>query len=223
LVAAGGRILALVRIPNVTNHPEPGVAEQDPDTWWDGVVRATRELSTIDEGALHRVDGRTSSVGTSSSPALRCTMSGLLEGNRAPLGGYEGWSAHVEHGAAGETATDGLKDAARVDARLLRQIPGNTYVIFTSDHGEMLGDHYRYHKSAGYEGSARIPLLISGPGIEACTVREEPAGWHDILPTILDYAGVDCPERVDGRSMRPLSRIAPGDLCETGASVPRLK
>jgi hypothetical protein len=157
------------------------------------------------------------------SPVLRCTMSGLLEGNRAPLGGYEGWSAHVEHGAAGETATDGLKDAARVDARLLRQIPGNTYVIFTSDHGEMLGDHYRYHKSAGYEGSARIPLLISGPGIEACTVREEPAGWHDILPTILDYAGVDCPERVDGRSMRPLSRIAPGDLCETGASVPRLK
>jgi arylsulfatase A-like enzyme len=95
-----------------------------------------------------------------------------------------------------------------IDAQLGRlfsgKVPANTYVIFTSDHGEMLGDHYRYHKCTGYEGSARIPFLISGPEIDACTVRDEPVGWHDILPTVLDYAEVACPEAIDGRSVRPL-------------------
>ena len=54
--------------------------------------------------------------------------------------------------------------------RLLNPVNGidrmtnrNTVVIFTSDHGEMLGDHYLWRKSLPYEGSARIPLLIRGP------------------------------------------------------------
>lgn len=82
----------------------------------------------------------------------------------------------------------------------------NTWVIFTSDHGEMLGDHYRYHKSVGYEGAARIPLLIAGPETPALQVRDEPVGWHDLLPTILDVAGTPVPDNVDGRSLAPLIR-----------------
>jgi arylsulfatase A-like enzyme len=95
-----------------------------------------------------------------------------------------------------------------IDAQLGRLLPKidwrNTYVIFTSDHGELLGDHYLYHKCTGYEGSAHIPMTMTGPGIEALTLREEPVGWHDILPTVFDYAGLDIPADVDGASMRPL-------------------
>jgi arylsulfatase len=87
--------------------------------------------------------------------------------------------------------------------------PKDTMIIFTSDHGEMLGDHYMWRKNVPYEGSARIPLLISAPerfGFTRRNVRDEPVCLEDILPTILDVAGVDCPAGVDGRSLVPLLR-----------------
>lgn len=81
----------------------------------------------------------------------------------------------------------------------------NTYVIFTSDHGDMLGDHYRFHKSVPYEGAAHIPLFIRGPGIMACSQVDTPVGWHDLMPTLLDLAEVAIPETVrDGVSLAPL-------------------
>ncbi|MFE4080083.1 sulfatase-like hydrolase/transferase [Paenarthrobacter sp. YIM B13468] len=80
----------------------------------------------------------------------------------------------------------------------------NTYIIFTSDHGENLGDHYLYHKSRPYQGATHIPFLISGPGISPLQVRDEPIGWHDTLPTVLELAGLPCPDGVDGESIVPL-------------------
>ncbi|MGC6176871.1 sulfatase-like hydrolase/transferase [Lacrimispora sp. 38-1] len=82
----------------------------------------------------------------------------------------------------------------------------NTYVIFTSDHGEMLGDHYMYHKSRPYEGSSHLPLCIMGPGISDNQTIDAPVGWHDLMPTILDLAGLEIPSSVDGRSIAPLLR-----------------
>jgi len=82
-------------------------------------------------------------------------------------------------------------------------------VIFTSDHGEMLGDHYLWRKSLPYEGSARIPLLVRAPrrfGLKEGIVIDEPVGLEDIMPTILDMAGVPIPETVEGRSLLPLMR-----------------
>ncbi|HHW08770.1 MAG TPA: sulfatase-like hydrolase/transferase [Firmicutes bacterium] len=88
--------------------------------------------------------------------------------------------------------------------RLLAKLPKNTYVLFTSDHGEMLGDHYRFRKVVPYEGSARVPFLLYGPGIPPNTVINEPVCLTDIMPTILDLAGVPIPPTVDGRSILPL-------------------
>jgi len=79
----------------------------------------------------------------------------------------------------------------------------NTYLIFTSDHGEMLGDHYMFHKCRPYEGAARIPFFVTGPGIENGQTCDRPVGWHDLMPTVLDLAGVDTPDTVDGASLRP--------------------
>lgn len=77
----------------------------------------------------------------------------------------------------------------------------NTYVIFTSDHGEMLGDHYCMHKSRSWQGSVHIPMLIRGPGIRGNWVSEHPVGWQDIMPTVLGLAGLPIPDSVDGENL----------------------
>jgi arylsulfatase len=90
-----------------------------------------------------------------------------------------------------------------------RMTGGNTVVMLTSDHGEMLGDHHLWRKTVPYEPSARIPLLVRAPrrfGIQPGTIVREPTGLQDIMPTVLEMAGADIPESVDGRSLVPLLR-----------------
>ncbi len=95
--------------------------------------------------------------------------------------------------------------------RVLVALPPNTVVLFVSDHGEMLGDHQWIRKRNAFEGSARIPFLIRmppDPRWEAVRgqVRDELVELMDVMPTLLDIAGVDVPERVEGRSLMPLIR-----------------
>lgn len=85
----------------------------------------------------------------------------------------------------------------------------NTVVMLSSDHGEMLGDHYLWRKTLPYEGAARIPLLVRAPerfGLQAGSVRDEPVSLADLMPTILDFAGIPAPTDVDGSSLLPLLR-----------------
>ena len=87
-------------------------------------------------------------------------------------------------------------------------------VVLCSDHGEMLGDHYCWAKSLPYEGAARVPLLIRTPerfGIRPGTVVEAPVGLEDLMPTVLEMAGVAVPETVEGRSLLPLLCGEPTD------------
>lgn len=93
--------------------------------------------------------------------------------------------------------------------RLLNVLPKNTVIMFTSDHGEMLGDHRLMRKTRPFEGSARIPLVMSVPdasGIPGGQVRSEPVELMDVMPTLLDVAGVPVPAGVDGQSLLPLLR-----------------
>ena len=84
----------------------------------------------------------------------------------------------------------------------------NTLVIFTSDHGDMLGDHHLWRKTYAYEGSAHVPLVVRLPKSfgGARRVVDSPVCLQDIMPTILDVAGVAVPETVDGRSMLGIMR-----------------
>jgi choline-sulfatase len=67
----------------------------------------------------------------------------------------------------------------------------DTLVLYTSDHGELLGDHWGAGKDCFYEGAARVPLVVSWPGrLPAGAVREPLAGLTDVVPTILDAAGI---------------------------------
>jgi arylsulfatase A-like enzyme len=90
--------------------------------------------------------------------------------------------------------------------------PGNregTIAMLTSDHGEMLGDHYLWRKTVPYHGSIRIPLLVSAPpsfGLKRGAALPHPVGLEDVMPTCLDFAGVSIPDSVEGRSLLPLMR-----------------
>jgi arylsulfatase A-like enzyme len=79
----------------------------------------------------------------------------------------------------------------------------NTLVIFTSDHGEMLGDHGMHGKFVFYEGSVHVPLLLRLPGvIPAGKVIQAPSSQLDVFPTILDYC-CQIGHASEGDSLRP--------------------
>jgi arylsulfatase A-like enzyme len=85
----------------------------------------------------------------------------------------------------------------------------NTLILFTSDHGDMTGDHNLWRKSYGYEQSAHIPMLLRLPkGMDSGAkgqVRTEPVELRDVLPTFLDAAGAE-PVDVEGKSLLGLVR-----------------
>lgn len=80
----------------------------------------------------------------------------------------------------------------------------NTYIIFTSDHGEMNMEHRQYLKNAVYEASSRIPLIVSGPGLRRGVEITDLVSLVDFYPTVLDMADLNPPEGLDGRSLIPL-------------------
>lgn len=80
----------------------------------------------------------------------------------------------------------------------------NTYVIYASDHGDMAGEHGQWSKRSYYDGSARVPLLISGPGIEGGRAVSSPVELLDLFPTFCDVAGVAKPDQLDGESLLPI-------------------
>ena len=80
-----------------------------------------------------------------------------------------------------------------------------TWIIFTSDHGELLGDHHLFRKVLPYEGSTHVPLLIASRNMEQKSVASDSVTClEDIAPTILEMAGIAIPDQVDGQSLLPI-------------------
>ena len=86
----------------------------------------------------------------------------------------------------------------------------NTIVVFTSDHGEMLGSHgcLPYTKQVPWSESAHVPFLLRYPAVHAAQGRvvDTPLTTPDILPTLLGLAGVPIPGTVEGEDLSPLIR-----------------
>ena len=80
----------------------------------------------------------------------------------------------------------------------------NTIIVFSSDHGEMLGDHNLWMKNLPQQGSVGVPLVAAGPGIRQGVVSDALASVMDLAATFLDYGGVAAPEGMDSRSLRPV-------------------
>ena len=81
----------------------------------------------------------------------------------------------------------------------------NTLIVFTSDHGEMLGDHYLFGKFGYFDAAVHIPLIIRAPGANQTrsTRVDRFTEAVDVMPTILDILGREIPSQVDGRSLAP--------------------
>lgn len=88
-----------------------------------------------------------------------------------------------------------------LDNLLFNNVLNDTLIVFVSDHGELLFDHNLYRKSRAYEGSSRIPLIISGMGVQNRGVCNSVCELRDIMPTILSAVGVDIPDSVDGKDI----------------------
>ena len=83
----------------------------------------------------------------------------------------------------------------------------NTIIVFTSDHGDLCGEHGRLNKGVPYEGSARIPFLFYCPGkIPAGTIVNQALSCVDFVPTLFALTGDKLPKGVDGRDASALFR-----------------
>jgi choline-sulfatase len=98
----------------------------------------------------------------------------------------------------------------------------NTIVIYTSDHGEMLGEHGLWGKSIYYEPAVAVPLLIAGPGVRPGHTRVvHPISLIDLFPTTAALAGIPVPEGLDGVDFSrllasPDTDQAPRDFAPSG-------
>ncbi|MGJ6980817.1 arylsulfatase [Aestuariimicrobium soli] len=120
--------------------------------------------------------------------------------HRRAVAGYYGNITHIDNQL--NRFLEALSD---------HRVLANTAFVFVSDHGDMMGDHHFYRKTVPYEGSARVPFLVTLPGGRpARPVADEVVELRDVLPTVLDIAGVPCPDGVDGRSVLPLMESEAG-------------
>jgi len=96
-----------------------------------------------------------------------------------------------------------LKDRGTLD---------NTLIIFSSDNGYFHGEHRRWDKRLAMEESMRIPMVMAYPGhIKKGDTINELVSNVDFAPTVLDYADINIPDRMQGKSMRALLERQPTD------------
>ena len=77
----------------------------------------------------------------------------------------------------------------------------NTYVIFMSDNGWLMGDHGMTSKSLPFDQAARVPMMVMGPGVDVGRVDDRQVANIDIAPTVLEMAGAVIPPAMQGKSL----------------------
>ncbi|KKR04692.1 MAG: Sulfatase [Candidatus Uhrbacteria bacterium GW2011_GWF2_39_13] len=80
----------------------------------------------------------------------------------------------------------------------------DTIIVFSSDHGEFLGNHGLFYKGAMYDEATKIPLLIHDTEMRSSRKIDELVSQIDIMPTLLDLVNIPLPEWNQGKSLKPL-------------------
>ncbi len=102
----------------------------------------------------------------------------------------------------------------------------DTVIVFTADHGDMLGERGLWYKMSFFEHSARVPLILYAPGRLPAAGVDVHVSLLDLAPTLLDLAGVDVPEAMTGDSLLALiggddgDRTVVGEYMGEGAVAP---
>ncbi|MBN1350688.1 arylsulfatase [candidate division KSB1 bacterium] len=113
------------------------------------------------------------------------------EQNQRMRAGYMGCITHIDY------------QLGYLLERVSKELGDDVMVVFTADHGDMMGDHHLHRKCYAYEGSAKIPFVIKYPASldVPCGTFEHVVGLQDVMPTILDAAGIESPDSVTGSSV----------------------
>jgi arylsulfatase A-like enzyme len=117
-----------------------------------------------------------------------------LDYHKKTLALYYGFVSQIDHNIGGM-----LKELDELG------LMENTIVVYTADHGEMMAEHQSWTKGlTGYDATIRVPLIIK----DATTFTggrktDKLAGSIDLLPTLLDLAGLEIPDNIQGESLRP--------------------
>lgn len=133
-----------------------------------------------------------------SGPGLdRVAWFGRLTGlqNQRMRAGYMGCITHIDYEFG--RMLEMLKRYSRSSGR------DDWLIVFTADHGDMMGDHCLHRKTYAYEGSARIPFLVQYPSSwdMPSGTFDHVVGLQDVMPTILESCGVSIPSSVTGTSV----------------------
>jgi len=100
----------------------------------------------------------------------------------------------------------------------------NTIVVLWSDHGWKLGEYRGWGKMTNYEIDARVPLIISAPGMKSGELptagkqTEQLAELLDLFPTLCDLTGIETPDFVDGKSLVPIMKDSEAGVHEAAVS-----
>ncbi|RDD60958.1 alkaline phosphatase family protein [Ferruginivarius sediminum] len=127
-------------------------------------------------------------------------MAGLPERElRQVMATYYGLLAEVDHHVG--RLVSHLENTGQLD---------ETLIVITSDHGELLGDRWLFGKEGYFDPAFRVPLIVRNPQREAreakgVTVKRFTEAV-DIMPTLLDWIGLDVPAECDGRSLLDFTR-----------------
>ncbi|MGW4164472.1 sulfatase-like hydrolase/transferase [Streptomyces sp. NPDC004788] len=127
-------------------------------------------------------------------PDLAALSPGAAQGGaHRHLGGYLGQIKRVDEGVGR------LRDSLRSLG-----IDDHTLLAWTADHGSHFRTRNGEYKRSAHEASVRVPFALTGPGFRGGGLIRQPVSTVDLMPTLLDAAGIEVPKGVHGRSLRPL-------------------
>ncbi|MFF0340219.1 sulfatase-like hydrolase/transferase [Kribbella sp. NPDC004875] len=94
------------------------------------------------------------------------------------------------------------------DALASLDLTDDTLLLYTSDHGSHFKTRNSEYKRSPHDGSVRVPLVVEGPGYGGGSRVTGPVSTVDVVPTLLDAAGIDLPDHLDGVPLRESARDA---------------
>lgn len=130
-----------------------------------------------------------------------------MQGSKHPNAALMGGSTHHQLGGYFGMVKRLDEAFGRVmDALKSLDLEEDTIVLFTSDHGCHFKTRNGEYKRSCHDSSIRVPTLFTGPGFRGGGELEQMVSLVDLPPTLLDAAGIDLPETMQGRSILPLLR-----------------
>jgi arylsulfatase A-like enzyme len=177
-----------LHLPGAVDLPKHRTRDLDRRPWWHrAALEGTPEIADETLKAFRK--------GNFAMPQLSDAQLATMIAN------YYGMIAHVDHEVG--------RLLAWLEVNGLRE---NTYIVFTSDHGDFLGDHGLTLKGPmAYDGVLRVNMIVNGPGVGAGQRRDTVVSTLDLAETFYELAGIAGQDGAQGRSLAPLFLGRPDD------------